>query len=62
MRTLVRDMRYFREQSIVLPLRSTIKDVERGISHRSLIIRHEELPHFLGKSEAQLHGVLLSVG
>ncbi len=22
----------------------------------------EELPHFLGKSEAQLHGVLLSVG
>ncbi len=22
----------------------------------------KELPHFLGKSEAQLHGVLLSVG
>ena len=40
MRTLVRDMRYFREQSVVLPLRSTIKDMGRGISHRSLIIRH----------------------
>ncbi len=40
MRTLVRDMSYFREQSIVLPLRSTIKDMGRGISHRSLIIRH----------------------
>ena len=40
MRTLVRDMRHFKEQSIVLPLRSTIKDMGRGISHRSLIIRH----------------------
>jgi hypothetical protein len=40
MRTLVRDMHHFREQSIVLPLRSTIKDMGRGISHRSLIIRH----------------------
>jgi len=40
MRTLVRDMKHFREQSIVLPLRSTIKDMGRGISHRSLIIRH----------------------
>jgi hypothetical protein len=40
MRTLVRDMKAFRERSIVLPLRSTIKDMGRGISHRSLIIRH----------------------
>lgn len=40
MRTLVRDMKTFRERSIVLPLRSTIKDMGRGISHRSLIIRH----------------------
>jgi len=39
-RTLVRDMQHFHEQSIVLPLRSTIKDMGRGISHRSLIIRH----------------------
>jgi len=39
-RTLVRDMHHFKEQSIVLPLRSTIKDMGRGISHRSLIIRH----------------------
>jgi hypothetical protein len=40
MRTLVRDMKAFRKRSIVLPLRSTIKDMGRGISHRSLIIRH----------------------
>ena len=40
MRTLVRDLRDLRDQSIVLPLRSTIKDMGRGISHRSLIIRH----------------------
>lgn len=40
MRTLVRDMKAFRSQSIVLPLRSTIKDMGRGISHRSLIVRH----------------------
>jgi hypothetical protein len=40
MRTLVRDVSYFKEQSIMLPLRSTIKDMGRGISHRSLIIRH----------------------
>lgn len=40
MRTLVRDLQAFREQSIVLPLRSTIKDMGRGISHRSLIVRH----------------------
>lgn len=40
MRTLVRDMKAFRQQGIVLPLRSTIKDMGRGISHRSLIIRH----------------------
>lgn len=40
MRTLVRDLQALRERSIVLPLRSTIKDMGRGISHRSLIIRH----------------------
>lgn len=39
-RTLIRDMKAFRRRSIVLPLRSTIKDMGRGISHRSLIIRH----------------------
>jgi len=40
MRTLVRDRRELRQRSIVLPLRSTIKDMGRGISHRSLIVRH----------------------
>lgn len=39
-RTLVRDLNAFRERSVVLPLRSTIKDMGRGISHRSLIVRY----------------------
>ena len=37
-RTLVRDIKYFTNQGIVLPLRSTIKDMGRTLSHRKLII------------------------
>jgi len=37
-RTLSRDLEALRQQGIVLPLRSTIKDMGRSISHRSLII------------------------
>ncbi len=37
-RTISRDLEYFKEQEIVLPLRSTIKDMGRAITHRSLII------------------------
>ncbi len=37
-RTLSRDLESLRCQGIVLPLRSTIKDMGRSISHRSLII------------------------
>jgi hypothetical protein len=37
-RTLSRDLEVLRRQGIVLPLRSTIKDMGRSISHRSLII------------------------
>jgi len=37
-RTLSRDLRVLRNQNIILPLRSTIKDMGRAISHRSLII------------------------
>jgi len=39
-RTLCRDLDTLRHQGIVLPLRSTIKDMGRSISHRSLIIKH----------------------
>jgi hypothetical protein len=39
-RTLCRDLDTLRHQGIVLPLRSTIKDMGRSISHRSLIIEH----------------------
>jgi len=39
-RTLSRDLDALRRQGIVLPLRSTIKDMGRSISHRSLIIEH----------------------
>lgn len=38
-RTLSRDLEVFRKQGIVLPLRSTIKDMGRSITHRSLIIQ-----------------------
>ena len=38
-RTLSRDLEAFRQQGIVLPLRSTIKDMGRSLSHRSLIIQ-----------------------
>lgn len=38
-RTLVRDLATLKSQGVVLPLRSTIKDMGRSISHRSLIVR-----------------------
>lgn len=37
-RTLSRDLSVLRKQNIILPLRSTIKDMGRAISHRALII------------------------
>jgi hypothetical protein len=37
-RTICRDLETFRRQAVVLPLRSTIKDMGRSISHRSMII------------------------
>ena len=37
-RTLSRDLSALRAQNIILPLRSTIKDMGRAISHRGLII------------------------
>jgi len=37
-RTLSRDLCTLRDQNIILPLRSTIKDMGRAVSHRSLII------------------------
>jgi hypothetical protein len=38
-RTLCRDIKVFKEQGIVLPLRSTIKDMGKTITHRVLIIK-----------------------
>lgn len=39
-RTICRDLHALRKQNIHLPLRSTIKDMGRTISHRSLIVTH----------------------
>jgi hypothetical protein len=39
-RTIVRDIRALKDQGIFLPLRSTIKDMGRSISHREQIIKH----------------------
>ena len=38
-RTVCRDLEYFRKQAISIPLRSTVKDVGRTLSHKLLIIR-----------------------
>ena len=38
-RTLVRDIAYLKNKGIVLPLRSTIKDMGRSLSHRSIIVK-----------------------
>jgi hypothetical protein len=38
-RTICRDLQYFRNNDIILPLRSTIKDMGRAISHRCIIVK-----------------------
>lgn len=38
-RTINRDLEYFRQQGIFIPLRSTVKDMGRTLSHRLLIIK-----------------------
>jgi hypothetical protein len=38
-RTIVRDIKWFRDNDIVLPLRSTIKDMGRSLSHRKMIVK-----------------------
>ena len=40
LRTLCRDLHFFKTQDVVLPLRSTIKDMGRSISHRTQIVKH----------------------
>lgn len=39
-RTISRDLQQMKDQNIVLPLRSIIKDIGRSISHRSMIVKH----------------------
>jgi len=39
-RTIVRDLQKIREQGVFVPLRSTIKDMGRTLSHRSLIVNN----------------------
>lgn len=39
-RTVCRDIKALKDQDIVLPLRSTIKDMGKAITHRTLIIKH----------------------
>lgn len=49
-KTLSRDIKAFKEQSIVLPLRSTIKDMGKSITHRTLIIKE----WLLGKEYSEI--------
>ena len=39
-RTLIRDIKALKDKGICLPLRSTVRDMGRSISHRELIVRH----------------------
>jgi hypothetical protein len=39
-RTLTRDIKALKNSGVSLPLRSTIKDMGRSISHRELIVKH----------------------
>ncbi len=38
-RTICRDIKAFKDQGIVLPLRSTIRDMGKSVTHRALIVR-----------------------
>jgi hypothetical protein len=49
-RTLCRDIKALKEQGIVLPLRSTIKDMGKSITHRALIVKE----WLLGKEYSQI--------
>ena len=60
-RTLCRDLDTLRNQGIVLPLRSTIKDMGRSISHRSLIIEHWLKGKEYSEIAAHTHHSILSV-
>jgi hypothetical protein len=39
-RTVVRDLKALKNEQIVLPLRSAIRDMGRAVSHRELIVKH----------------------
>lgn len=49
-RTLSRDLAAFKRRNIALPLRSTIKDMGRAISHRSIIVKE----WLLGKEYSEI--------
>ena len=38
-RTICRDIKVFKEQGIILPLRSTIRDMGKSVTHRALIVK-----------------------
>ena len=49
-RTLCRDIKQMKDKGIILPLRSTVKDMGRTLSHRADIVRH----WLLGKEYSQI--------
>ncbi len=38
-RTVCRDIKFFKDQDIILPLRSTIRDMGKSITHRAIIVK-----------------------
>lgn len=49
-KTLVRDLAEFKEQNIILPLRSAVMDMGRSVTHRSLIVKE----WLLGKEYSEI--------
>jgi hypothetical protein len=49
-KTLVRDLAVLKQQGILLPLRSTVKDMGRAVSHRTMIVRE----WLLGKEYSEI--------
>jgi len=60
-RTISRDIKSLKGKNIVLPLRSTIKDMGRSISHRSLIVKEWLLGKEYGDISRNTHHSIPSV-
>ncbi len=59
--TISRDIKAFKDQGIILPLRSTIKDMGRSLSHRTMIVKEWLLGNEYYKISKKTHHSIQSV-